>query len=79
MLVSTGSADLPIVAGGSASLLINHTSMPAGPFPMGLVGSMGANLPSNIPPNVYTQAVGYSGALSPGNTTAASNGMKSVN
>ncbi|MBC8370337.1 MAG: hypothetical protein H8E25_10070 [Planctomycetes bacterium] len=79
MLVSTGSADLPIVAGGSATLLINHTSMPAGPFPMGTGGSMGANLPSSIPAALYTQAVAYTGALSPSNSTAMSNGMKSVN
>jgi hypothetical protein len=79
MLVSTGSADLPIVAGGSASLLINHQSMPAGPFPMGTAGAFGANLPSNIPSSIYAQAVSYAGALSPANTTGASNGMKSVN
>jgi hypothetical protein len=79
MLVSTGSADIPVVAGGSASLLINHTTMPAGPFPMGTGGSMTANLPASVPPSVYTQAVAYSGALAPANTTAASNGMKSVN
>jgi hypothetical protein len=79
MLVSTQSNDIPIIAGGTATLLINHQTMPAGPFPMGTGGSMGANLPSNIPPNVHTQAVAYSGALNPGNCTAASNGMKSVN
>jgi len=79
MLVSTGSADLPIIAGGSATLLINHQSMPAGPFAMGTAGSMGANLPSNIPSNIYTQAVQHTGALTPGNCTAASNGMHSVN
>ena len=79
MLVSTGSADLPIIAGGSASLLINHQTMPAGPFSMGTAGSFGANLPSNVPSNIYAQAVAHTGALTPGNCTAASNGMKSVN
>jgi len=79
MLASTGSNDLPIIAGGSASLLINHQTMPAGPFSMGTAGSMGANMPSNIPSNIYTQAVQHTGALTPGNCTAASNGMHSVN
>jgi hypothetical protein len=79
LLISTGSADIPIIAGGSASLLIRHQSMPAGPFPMGTGGSFGLNLPNNIPSTLYFQAAEYSGALAPGNTTAASNGMKSVN
>ncbi|MFT7516639.1 MAG: hypothetical protein ACI84O_000424 [Myxococcota bacterium] len=80
MLVSLGSADLPIVAGGSASLLINHTVMPAGPFPMGTGGAFSVGMmPPSLPSAVYAQALSYTGALSPANTTGASNGVRSVN
>jgi hypothetical protein len=79
MLVSTGSADIPVIAGGSASLLIDPGSMPAGPFPMGTAGTFAINLPAGIPATLYTQAVSYTGALAPANSTGASNGIVSVN
>jgi len=75
---STGSRDLNILNGGTASLLINHQTMPAGPFNMA-GGSFGANIPNNIPSALYAQAFAHTGALNPGNISAASNGMKSVN
>lgn len=79
MLVSNGAADSPVVAGGTASLLVNAGGLLTGPIPMGTAGSFGVNLPPSVPANIFTQAVQHTGALSPANTTAASNGLHHSN
>jgi len=79
MLVSNGAADSPVVAGGTASLLVNAGGLLTSPIPMGTAGSFGVNLPPSVPSNIFTQAVQHTGALSPANTTAASNGLQHSN
>jgi hypothetical protein len=80
MLVSKHSADIGIV-GGTASLLISPSpaNLLHAPIPMGVGGAFGANMPPSLPANIYTQAVQHTGALTPGNTTAASNGLHHSN
>jgi hypothetical protein len=75
MLVSNGSADLPVVAGGTASLLVNAGGLLTSPIPLGTSGAFGINLPGSVPSSIFTQAVQHTGALTPPNTTAASNGL----
>jgi len=79
MLVSNAFNDSPVVAGGTASLLVNPSGLLTSPIPMGISGSFGVNLPANVPAAIYTQAVQHTGALAPPNTTAASNGLKHSN
>jgi hypothetical protein len=78
MLVSSGQASIPVIAGGTATLLVSPNFI-AGPFNMGTAGTQSANLPGNLPPAFYTQAAGFVGALGPANSTSASNGMKHSN
>jgi len=79
MLVSSAAADSPLLAGGTASLLVHPGRLLTTPIPMGTTGSFGASLPVNLPASLYTQAVQHTGALAPPNTTAASNGLKHSN
>ncbi|MHC4837847.1 MAG: hypothetical protein ACYTF3_06640 [Planctomycetota bacterium] len=79
MLVSNGSADSPIVAGGTASLLVDAGGLLTSPIPMGTVGTFATTLPGSVPANIFTQAVAHTGALTPPNTTAASNGLQHSN
>jgi hypothetical protein len=79
MLVSSQSADLPIVANGTASLLVNHGSFLTNPISLGSTGSLSATLPAALPPVFFTQAVELNGALAPSNVIAASNGLAHYN
>ena len=79
MLVSSQSADLPIVANGTASLLVNHGSFLTNPISLGPTGSLSATLPAALPPVFFTQAVELNGALAPSNVIAASNGLAHYN
>ncbi len=79
MLVSNGAVDSPVVAGGTASLLVNSSGLLTSPIPMGTAGSFGVNLPPSIPSSIFTQAVQHTGALSLASTTAASNGLQHSN
>ncbi|MBC8369185.1 MAG: hypothetical protein H8E25_04235 [Planctomycetes bacterium] len=80
MIVSSQSADLPIMANGTASLLLNHNFMLVNPLSLGASGAISATIPPVVLPNViFTQAVKLNGILSPSNVIAASNGLAHYN
>ena len=79
MLVSSQMTDLPIVANGTASLLVNHGFFLANPISLGSTGSLNATLPTTLPSAFYTQAVELNGVLAPSNVIATSNGLAHYN
>ena len=80
MLVSAHQADLPIVANGTASLLINHHFFLNNPLSLGASGAISVTIPPVVLPNVvYTQALKLNGVLVPSNVVATSNGLAHYN
>ncbi|MFT7517269.1 MAG: hypothetical protein ACI84O_001059 [Myxococcota bacterium] len=79
MLVSSQMADLPIVANGTASLLVDHGLFLSNPLSLGSSGSLSATLPAVLPSVFFTQAVELNGVLAPSNVIAASNGLAHYN
>lgn len=80
LLASTGSADLPALAGGQAHLLVNWLGAPLLPAPVVMPGGVYSQMmPAALPPSLYAQAAEYSGALHPSNVTAMSNGLSHSN
>ncbi|MDA0666545.1 MAG: hypothetical protein O3A95_05980 [Planctomycetota bacterium] len=78
MLVSSGPASLAV--GGLLNILVNPGSLLASPLPMnGAVPSFSTTLPGNLPPRVYAQAVGFTGAVNPANAIEASNALRHNN
>ncbi|MDE0585882.1 MAG: hypothetical protein OSB63_04625 [Planctomycetota bacterium] len=79
MLVSSQIADLPIVANGTASLLVNHGLFLTNPIHLGSTGSLSVTLPAVLPPVFFTQSVELNGVLAPSNVIATSNGLVHYN
>ncbi|MCP4091844.1 MAG: hypothetical protein GY747_00200 [Planctomycetes bacterium] len=80
LIASGGSADVPGLVGGQAHLLVNWLGNPLLPVPVVMVGGSYLQLmPNALPPAVHVQAAEYSGALTPSNITAMSNGLRHAN
>jgi hypothetical protein len=80
LLASSGAADMPGLVGGQAHLLVNWLGNPLLPAPVVMSGSSYLQLmPNVIPPAIHVQAAEYSGALTPSNITAMSNGLRHAN
>ena len=80
LIASTGTADIAALVGGNAHLLVNWMGAPLLPAPFVMAGgSYAQNLPGALPPSINVQAAEYAGALTPGNITAMSNGLRHSN
>lgn len=80
LIASTGTADLGVLVGGNANLLVDWLGAPLLPAPFVMAGGTYAqNLPPVLPPSINVQAAEYVGALSPANIVAMSNGLTHSN
>lgn len=80
LLASGGAADIPGLVGGNAHLLVNWVGNPLMPAPIVMTNaSYSQILPAVLPAQIHVQAAEYAGALTPGNITAMSNGLKHSN
>ena len=80
LVASTSTVDLPVLVGGNAHLLVNWLGAPLLPAPFLMPGGAYSQvLPAAIPPTINVQAAEYTGALTPANVTAMSNGLTHSN